>query len=84
MSLVEFKKCHFPCHLNSQFPGRFKGALLSHVKLKGNTPCCVPYIYLVSLISMSHVDFKKWSCRRDKSRGRVPSSYLSCLVCHLV
>ena len=30
----------------------------------------------MSVSSMSHVDFKKWPCRRVKFRGRGPYSYL--------
>ena len=48
MSDVEFRNVNVPCHLNSHVPCRFKGALLSHVKLKRNTPCHVPYIFNIS------------------------------------
>ena len=37
-----------------------------------NAPCHVTIFIAMSLSPMSHVDFKKWPCRRVEFRGQGP------------
>ena len=45
---------------------------MSHVDFKKHPMSCRLFFFLVSLGSMSHVDFKEWTCRRVEFRGQEP------------
>ena len=71
MSHVDFKKSPFPCHYIWNVPADFK-MVPCHMSILSNVLCRVVYFFLVSIGSMSHVDFKNWPCRRVRVRGTGP------------
>ena len=79
MSPVEFKKRQ--CPLSLEWPCPMSPLRCSHVAGRIEE---IPHVvsltfFLMSLGSMSHVDFKKCPCRRVECRGRGP--YLKVARC---
>ena len=72
VSTVDFKKSHFPMSLNSQChmsPVRQPNVTCPFQEM---TRVMSLILFLMSLGSMSHVNFKKGPCRRVEFRGLGP------------
>ena len=58
---------HVPCHYFCNVCVDLKNVACQNLR---NTLCHVVYFILLSLSSMSHVDFKKWPCRCVEFKGQ--------------
>ena len=65
---------HVPCHYFYNFHVEFE-MVPCHMSILRNTHVVSSIFVLVSLCSMSHVNFKKWTCRPVEFRGQEPYAW---------